>query len=409
MEHPSRSKKKKITIIASTKGIEIAEKALLRLGFETKSNLAKSQVLSRSTVTKFFNRQPIQVDSFTRICKALTLNWKEIWEQTEKEQSEQLQKTDCSILETNEGGKNVQTLIRKVTVIDKENKKIKAEIILEGDINSVNNDLRVTLELLLQKDSGYSIKITDIKKGSIRLIVEGSQEDIEQLLSRIKSEELKEVNGFPIKDIQILDKWHLVQEIASHGAVGQNLSDADLSDADLSGADLIGADLSGADLSGADLIGADLIGADLSGAHLRNANLSLAHLSGAHLSGAHLSWAHLRGAHLNGAHLRSANLNGAHLSWAHLRGAHLNGAHLRGADLRGADLNGAHLNGAHLNGAHLRGADLNGAHLSGADVKNARFGYNVGISKEMRLDLIKRGAIFEDSPNDRSRSLTPVR
>jgi hypothetical protein len=41
------------------------------------------------------------------------------------------------------------------------------------------------------KFSGDSLKITDIKEGSIRLTVEGSQEDIDRLVSRIKSGELK--------------------------------------------------------------------------------------------------------------------------------------------------------------------------------------------------------------------------
>jgi uncharacterized protein YjbI with pentapeptide repeats len=50
----------------------------------------------------------------------------------------------------------------------------------------------------------------------------------------------------------------------------------------------------------------------------------------------------------------------------------------------------------------LRGANLSRANLSGADVKKTRFGYNRGISKSMKLDLQRRGAIFEDSPGDRS-------
>ncbi|AOY81243.2 pentapeptide repeat-containing protein [Moorena producens JHB] len=179
-----------------------------------------------------------------------------------------------------------------------------------------------------------------------------SQEAIERLEARIKSEDLKELSGFPIKDIQILNersddkdnskldhKWRLVAEIARAGAVGRDLrgvdlSDADLSDTKLSGANLIRADLSGADLSGADLIRPKLSDADLSGANLIRANLI------------------------------AANLNGANLS------------------------------GTNLSGANLSGANLNGAKLSDAKVKNARFAYIVGIDESTKLELIQRGAIF---------------
>ncbi len=59
-------------------------------------------------------------------------------------------------------------------------------------------------------------------------------------------------------------------------------------------------------------------------------------------------------------------------------------------------------------GANLSGANLSGANLSGATVENAIFGDNQGISPAMKRDLIERGAIFEDSPGDRSRVLTRV-
>ena len=67
-------KKKKLTLVASEKGVATAEKALIRLGFESKSNFAVVH-LSRSTVSKIFNQDPIQLDSFKRICEALKLKW----------------------------------------------------------------------------------------------------------------------------------------------------------------------------------------------------------------------------------------------------------------------------------------------------------------------------------------------
>ncbi|NET81857.1 MAG: hypothetical protein F6J94_07830 [Moorea sp. SIO1F2] len=72
------SSNKKLTVIASPQGIVKAQEAMIRLGFESKSNLAKSQFIGRSTMTKFFNRKPVQLDSFKRICNSLKLDWREI-------------------------------------------------------------------------------------------------------------------------------------------------------------------------------------------------------------------------------------------------------------------------------------------------------------------------------------------
>ncbi len=523
-------------------------------------------------------------------CEALKLDWEETAEFSQEKQSQRLEINNCISSDINEEVKQLQILRRQVTVIDKESKTIKAVITLQGDINSVKN--WKILQSAIQEYSGDTIEITDIQEGSIRLFVEGSPEDIERLISRIKLGELKEVSGFPIEDVQILsessdggesnelnDKWHLVQEIGIQAVRGRNLSGADLSDADLRRADLIGADLRRADLSGADLTGAvlsgaDLTGADLSGADLISANLNRANLNRANLSGANLSDADLSGANLNGANLNganlsravidkatiisnkwrlvweivnqpskcgnlsganlsganlssadlssadlsSANLSGANLSGADLRGtvideatiisnkwrlvwkivnqpskgrnlsgvdlsganleganlsranlssvnlegANLSGANLEGTDLSGADLSGAdliyanlrgadliyanlhgadliyaNLHGANLRGAdlssadlicaNLRGANLRGADLSGADliyanlrganfsdadlrgaiVKNALFIENSGLTEDMKRDLKQRGAIFEDSPGDRSGVFTP--
>ncbi|MCA2504595.1 MAG: pentapeptide repeat-containing protein [Microcystis sp. M54BS1] len=236
---------------------------------------------------------------------------------------------------------------------------------------------------------------------------------------------------------------------------GADLSGADLSEADLSGANLSGAilrkailrkailrrailseaDLSGADLRMADLRGADLRGADLSWADLTMAYLSEADLSEAILSEADLSWAVLSEADLRRAILSEADLSGADLTMAYLRGADLRGANLSEADLIGANLSEAYLSGAVLSEADLGGAnlrranlseavlseadlswanlrrailieaDLSEANLSGADVKNAIFIDATGITPEQKQDLIRRGAIFGDNSNDRSKVL----
>jgi Pentapeptide repeats (8 copies) len=121
----------------------------------------------------------------------------------------------------------------------------------------------------------------------------------------------------------------------------------------------------------------------------------------------------LRHANLSGSDLIQANLNGANLSGAILRftnlsGSDLNGANLGYANLYGADLRDANLSCADLRDANLYGADLRDANLRGVKVDNANFGYGEGISKTMREDLRARGAIFDDSPGDRSESRTLV-
>ncbi len=392
-------KKKKITYTASPQGIEKAEKALKRLGFESKINFAKSNFLSRSTVTKFFNYQPIQFDSFKRICEALTLDWKEIVPMCEEQQSKQLEIKESSNLDTNEGVELLQALYRRVTVLDKQTQVIKAEIILEGDFNSINNDLSVSLQAILQVYGGDTIKITDIKEGSIRLIIEGSPEDIKQLLSRFNSGEFTEVSGFPVEDVQILsessdddesnelnDKWRLVQEIVSQRVHTRNLSGADLSDADLSGADLSGADLSGAILRGADLRGADLSDADLSDADLSDADLR------AILIGGKLARTKIKYIFAKNTDLTYTNLDNGAIVYTNLRNYFLVKANLTRTNLRRTN----------LNGANLREAILSDADLSDTVVENAQFGANLGLTEEMKLDLKRRGAIFEDSPGDRS-------
>ncbi|AFY57612.1 putative low-complexity protein [Rivularia sp. PCC 7116] len=475
-------KKQKITYTASNEGIEEAERALKRLGFESKSNFAKSQLISRTTVTKFFNHQPIQLDSFKRICDALTLEWGEIAELREKKQLESFEKTACSGSMINKEVEVEMTSRRQVTVIDKKSETIKVQITLEGDINSVSN-FKI-LELILREHSGDTIKVIDIQEGSIKLTIEGSQQDIERLVERIQSGEITEVNGFPVTNFQILgessgdrlsneavDKWSLVQEIVTQPIQERDLRGIDLSDADLSGADLSYADLSYADLSGADLSGADLTftdlkasrlsSANLNGTDLSGANLIFIDLSGADLSYADLSYAELNNAFLSGANLSSADLSAVDLSYADLNDADLSDAdlsaanlkgtkinnktkldnkwflvwtivnfdavfqNLRNVDLRSADLRNTNLSNVDLSGAFLENADLSGANLSDADLSNANligakmsgtnlsrvkvkgaiFGDNIDLPKDMECDLENGGAIFNDSPGDRSGAL----
>jgi hypothetical protein len=138
-------------------------------------------------------------------------------------------------------------------------------------------------------------------------------------------------------------------------------------------------------------------------------NLKYADLSGAKLNNANLSSLNLSSANLSSANLMDSNLSGAILSSTILSSTNLSTAKLNSADLSGSDLSGANLRGANLSSANLMDSNLSGVILSDTtNVYKAQFGHNEGISKSMRRDLMARGAIFEDSPGDRSESRTLV-
>ncbi|MFM6201124.1 MAG: hypothetical protein ACKPE1_18630 [Dolichospermum sp.] len=187
-----------MTITASPELIKRAEKALFRLGYESKFSFAE-KVISRSTVTKFFNGEPIAIDSFKTICEALTLNWQDF---LTTEQPVEISSHYCCISKTNQEERKMQTLYRQITVIDSETKIIKVVITLDGDINSV--DKIEFLQAILRQYSGNTITITDVKSGSIKLFIEGNQADIERLVDLIQGKILTELNGFPIQSIEML-------------------------------------------------------------------------------------------------------------------------------------------------------------------------------------------------------------
>jgi uncharacterized protein YjbI with pentapeptide repeats len=449
----------------SEEGLKRAKEAFHLTGW-TQEYLAGSVACKRQTVAKFFAGGDVEKRFFEAICRELNLKVAEI---ADFESEEGQLNTSVSVNGNRE--QNLVTLTQKQTESDEE----KFSFSILGTASKVDIPKLKAIVAHLQKITGdTSIEIVDIEKGSIRLILEGSQESLEQIEALFKSGQLTEVQGIPVQDVQFVtpqipepdediqtidrkrlafiitgsasseeiqelkaaftetldndkeieadDKARLVQEIITRRAKDRDLSGAYLRGAILSGAYLRGAILSGADLSGAILSGANLSGAILSGAILSGAILSGANLSGANLSGAILSDANLSGVDLSDADLISANLSDAILSRAILSGAYLSrailsrailsgailsDANLSGVDLSDADLSdanliGTNLIGADLSDANLSGADLSGADLIGAVVEKSRFGANVGLTEDMKLDLKQRGAIFEDSPGDRS-------
>jgi uncharacterized protein YjbI with pentapeptide repeats len=335
--------RKRILVTASRAGIERAERRLA-LSFNSKSEFAKAQLMSKTTVDKFFNRRPIQRDSFVRICDELGIeDWRSIAEL--EPVVKQLMSVEGS--ELTEQSRSVETIAtqtlisqgtpaRRITVVDQQSGEIRIELILEGDITSTSATFSATLETILRTYSGNTIRIVEIQPGSIRVSIQGSSKDVAKLLDQLNSGKISHVAGFRVEDIQILSpeflkdtkqisdaKWHLIQEIVSQPMHYRQLRGSDLSGGDLSDADLSDADLSDADLSDANLSGANLSGANLSGANLIDANLNRSNLSGSNLSGATLS-----GANLSDADLRDTDFSDADISNADLSGSNLSGSNL---------------------------------------------------------------------------------
>ena len=372
MTEQQKRKRKRCLITASIKGVERAEDILKRRGVSSISAFAKAQILGKSSVDKFLSRQPIQADTFIKICEGLEVkDWRELAELEpvleQCKQATQAQKLQgCLAQDSREVGES----FRRVTVLNPIG-EVKIELIFEGSIEVVTSGVQGMIEACMKNAGGDTIRITDIRPGSIKVTVQGFPRDIAKLIDQINAGELTEVEGFPIQDCQILsedfladvgqhsnaEKWQLIDDIVNNPKIARQLSGADLSDADLSNAILINVDLTNADLSGADLSKADLRA-------LRD-RLDLRDLRD----------------------LRALRDLLSLLSLLSLLRAR--------RDLR------------HLRDRLDRSTNLEGADLTDTIVEGCQFGDGVGLSPLQKEYLKRRGGIFNDAPGDRSSVETP--
>ena len=354
-------------------------------------------------------------DLFQSLCNELQLDRRDIVELESDHQDENSRTVSSmnrpgDIFSSRTEGTGSVTILEEInnvkTYITSDTINGQFSITIPGDINSLlnNSEKQNKLRNALRMISGdKNATISKIEKGSIKITFNVSSNGIK----RLEEEQ---------------DKILLVARIISR-AKGEelDLSDTDLSGVDLSGVDLSGINFSCADLSNTNLANANLENADLDCADLRGADLRRANLRGTSLNDAmiddkwltvwkivnHLSVdTNLSDTNLSDTNLSSANLFGANLSSANLSSANLFGANLSSANLSSANLFGANLSSANLFGANLFGANLFGANLSDAKVENARFGNNPGITEDAKRELKQRGAVFEDSPGDRSKVTT---
>ncbi|MBD2115247.1 MULTISPECIES: pentapeptide repeat-containing protein [Cyanophyceae] len=228
---------------------------------------------------------------------------------------------------------------------------------LEGDFNELDREqLKKLLMAFQELAQDFNVEMNRVSPGSIDIELKGTASSLRRIKELIDSHEFDSIAG--LAGLGTGDIISITKVIG-----------LDLGEADLRRADLIRADLAMANLRGALLIGANLIEANLRGADLREANLY--------------------GANLRGADLRRVNLHRADLSEAILVGADLIGTNLREANLREATLSGA---------------DLREADFSGANVEKAFFANSSGLTPDTKLNLLLRGAIFQDFPGPDVRS-----
>jgi DNA-binding Xre family transcriptional regulator len=93
--------KERLTIKATPQGLSKARKAILRMGYGSKANFAQSIGLGRTTVTKFFQRKPLEYDSFTKICDHLKLKWQDIVEPSDLDETADNQPQEQAFEEQN--------------------------------------------------------------------------------------------------------------------------------------------------------------------------------------------------------------------------------------------------------------------------------------------------------------------
>jgi len=262
------------TVIASPTGLkQLREKR--RLNGKTAEVIGDLAGVSRSSTQKFFTGKPISVENFRSLCEVLEVNWKEVVDSEEVEASASNRK--------------------------------RVAFVIEGSLDDLDPTklakLYAIVRTLQQLTGDASMTTVDIIEGSIRLILEGSDEGIAKLQTLFDEGRLAEVLGMPVRAVQPIEsevlseeavgedylKKLLVLKIRSRGAFAADLTGTDLSGVDLSDADLSEANLSNSNLSSTILVGADLSHANLNGANLSNADLSNAILWDADFSGAILS------------------------------------------------------------------------------------------------------------------------
>ncbi|RUS92416.1 hypothetical protein DSM106972_099130 [Dulcicalothrix desertica PCC 7102] len=193
----------------SKAGLEKAKKAFEIKGW-TQEYLAGRTNCTRQVVSKFFGRGSVEKRFFQAICTELLLDWGEIAD-LDSEEKEDIKPSDRNMKHAVQTASMV--LQEKDEVIQQSSsypelttqgqKRLGYAIV--GSVDKVDVQKLKTIVALLQSITGdTSIEIVGIEEGSIKLILEGSQESLEKIKSLFKAGELTEISGIPIVDVQFL-------------------------------------------------------------------------------------------------------------------------------------------------------------------------------------------------------------
>lgn len=185
---------------ASITGIEMAKKAFDRTGW-THDYLAGSVKCSRPTVSKFLAGQSVDKNLFQSLCSELCLKWQDVvdWE---------LEGSANKVL-VSSSGETCETTEMKITqeATTEEPKKSEERALCDADINLRNVDLEMLKKIqdFLRKDIvDFSLTISDIKKGSVIIFLDGDPEGLMKIKYLFESGRLTEVLEIPVLDAQLL-------------------------------------------------------------------------------------------------------------------------------------------------------------------------------------------------------------
>ena len=336
------------TYYATDDGRKKAEQALKDgEDINSKTRLADLCELSPSTINNFFSGKAIEPENFRKICSKLDLNWLEI--------------RANESFDTNENEEKKQNSCYQ----EKEGKQIKLKFNVTVDEENQVKFFNELLQLVQRLGDDDSIEIIDIEQGSIKLTLQGSPAGLQRLERLFQSGELKQIFerylNITVEDVVFLNT----------SSVDDYLQNKSTTTEKTQLAFTIAGDVSQADIN---VLKAALINTSDDKETENEVKLRLIE------------------------EIRNRGAVGRILSYADLSGA----------DLSYADLSGADLSGADLSNADLSDADLSDANLNDANVENAFFSNrSLGMSESLKRDLIARGAIFNDSPGERSEVLSP--
>lgn len=222
---------------ASPEGIKKATTALTGKAWTHDQLAEKLNLCTRWSVSQFFRGKTVKRQTFVEICQKLDLDWQEIAELIPREaepesEEEEPASTSKNLLdekflnygddiarslkenanETIQKWRNLKNMLDALISPSATDEKQKpshegrAAFVVVGSISKDDIAKLQAITALLQDLTGdTSIKIVDIEKGSVKLILEGSQQSLEQIDTLFKTGQLTEVLGIPIQDVQFVD------------------------------------------------------------------------------------------------------------------------------------------------------------------------------------------------------------